>query len=68
MQQLVWYILDIFLKVLRSDNLTSDGTFGYGSYGGDAMMLQVSPDTKYNGGWCDLFSSENRNFLCKALI
>ena len=43
----------------------SDGTYGYGSLGGDAMMLRVDDDTKYNGGWCDYFSHENIRFICK---
>ena len=41
-----------------------DGTWGYGSFGGDAMLLRINDETQSNGGWCDYDSSQKRNFIC----
>ena len=34
--------------------------------GGDAMMVEMGPDTKYSGVWCDTDSNNEHKYICEA--
>ena len=41
---------------------------GYGSHGGETMIMAILDDSARNGGWCDYFGYEEHKFICKALL